>query len=99
MSHDSVSALRVRLHQCADRPATIVGREKPETALRTAWTYQSSADEIWILYEFANVSDRISWEASLSPKLTSYLSRSIIPRALLFAQWSNVQSPLAAHSH
>lgn len=83
-THETISALRVDLYECDERPAEIIAREKPTNATRKAWIPQTIADQIWVLYDFATVADREAWEATLSPKLRGWLDRKLIGNALSY---------------
>ena len=84
MNYEKISALRVYLYDCEERPSDIINREKPSDIIRSAWIPQTVADQIWILYEFKTEDDRLKWENGLSLQIAKWLDRDLIPRALRF---------------
>lgn len=81
---ETISALRVDLYDCDERPSDILAREAPATATRKAWIPQTMGEQIWVLYDFASVADREAWEATLSPKVRGWLDRDLISSALSY---------------
>jgi hypothetical protein len=81
---ETISALRIDLYDCTEPPAKIVRREMPSNAVRRAWIPQTVGDQVWLLYEFANVEDRLAWESGLSPLMSKWLDRELIKHALPF---------------
>lgn len=86
--HETISALRVPTHECDERPALIVSRERPSGAIRHAWIPQTVYDQIWVLYEFPTEAERLAWEGGLSPLMKGWLNRSLIEYALPYG-WEN----------
>lgn len=85
VNKDLISALRVDIYDChLERPATIISREKPKNFVQYAWIPQTICDQIWVLYQFETVEERLSWESSLSPLLKKWLDRKLIDYALSY---------------
>jgi hypothetical protein len=83
-TNETISALRVPLMECDERPWVIIDREWPKNFLRHSWCPQTIVDSIWVLFEFRTLGDRVAWERSLSATLRGWLDRRVIEPALAF---------------
>jgi len=80
-NYDNISALRIGQEFLPDAVRKI---PKPSNALRDAWIPQTVTDQVWIMFEFANVNERLAWEQRLPEPFKACLYRKIIPEALKF---------------
>lgn len=78
-----ISALRVDLYDCMDKPLLDYMRPViPVNMTRSAWITQTLGEQIWVLYEFRSEADRIAWEAALPDDVARWLDRTLLPHAL-----------------
>ena len=84
--YPKISALRVCLLGLEENEhaGAIIHDTKPSNATRSAWIPQTIADQIWVMYEFPTMEDRLEWEATLPPRVAKWLDRKVIPYSLEF---------------
>ena len=90
---DQIAALRVDLYGWIDKklPRDYLRPVVPKNAVRSAWIPQTMGDQIWVLYDFNSVSDRIAWEATLPAEVSRWLDRSLLPQAMEYG-WQTLDS-------
>jgi len=82
MVNEKITALRVELLECEEKPSYILSRHKPVGCTNYAWIPQTMGDQIWVLFEFVSESERIAWEATLPGQIAGWLDRGLIKYAL-----------------
>lgn len=53
----------------------------PEFYTKRSWIPQTIGDQVWALFEFRSIEDRLAWEKSLPDSISQWLDRSLIPWA------------------
>lgn len=79
---DKISALRIRLEDCDAFPREIIKPFKPKSYVCTSWVPQTMGEQIWVLYKFKSVEDRVAWENSLPDNIKKWLDRNLIKWAV-----------------
>ncbi len=82
--NEDISVLRVSLYDCDERPSNIISRIKPTNSIEAGWIPQTIADQIWVMYRFKKVKDRIKWEKGLPTEVSKWLDRGLIEHALRY---------------
>lgn len=83
--YSTVACLRVDLYDCGDRaPRDILSPIYPDNLKRRAWIPQTLGDQIWVLYDFNSVEERVAWEEKLPDQVRKWLDRNLIPHAVTF---------------
>ena len=82
MENETISALRIDLHQCDTKPAEILRPYLPKNAIRHAWIPQTLGEQIWAMYEFESKEAREEWESTLPEQISNWLARDLIDNAL-----------------
>lgn len=82
LKHDTISALRIHLHDCDVSPGQIIKRAMPQEYEQRAWIPQTMGDQIWALFDFKTRDAREKWEASLPQEIKGWLDRELIEHAL-----------------
>lgn len=81
---ECISALRVDLYNCEGRPSYILSPFLPKKYKNKAWIPQTMGDQIWVLYEFYTIEDRLEWESTLPERIKNWLDRKLIKSALIY---------------
>ncbi len=76
------SALRVSIYLDASERRARVVQFAPKNCKGRMTKAHPLADQVWYLYEFSSVEDRLDWELSLPCDVYSWLCPEIIPSAL-----------------
>ena len=85
---DAISAMRVDIYDCIDKPPRdYIRAVVPKNAVRSAWIPQTMGDQIWVLYEFKSKAERVAWEDALPADVSRWLTRSLLPHAMGYG-WS-----------
>ena len=82
---ECISALRLELADFTQlTPAEVMRFHRPVNAMRRAWIPQTLGEQIWCLFEFPSVDERIWWEQRLPEEIRNSLDRSLIELARPF---------------
>ena len=81
---ENISALRVRLYDCEERPADILRPHLPKEFKRRAWIPQTLGDQIWMMYEFETKEQREVWEKTLPESIAKWIDRDLIQQVLSY---------------
>jgi len=85
MEHETISALRVDLYDCDDKPPRDYIRPiAPLNAINHAWIPQTIGDQIWVLWEFNTKDEREAFEAGLPVDVSRWIDRTVIPYSLKY---------------
>ena len=65
-------------------PSEILKLYLPTKYKNHAWIPQTIGEQIWIVYEFETIYDRLTWENSLPQSIANFLDRNLIKEALKY---------------
>ena len=74
-----ISALRIDLYECHEHPSNHLRPYRTEAIIKSSWVSQTIADQVWVLFLFRTIEERLNWEKSLQPPVSQWLNREIIP--------------------